>query len=325
MATTQVPDSRFDWLVDHFQPQKSIGALLSVTDIAGLVKGASEGAGLGNQFLANIRDCDGIFHIVRSFRDDTVQHTETRVDPVRDLEIISQELLAKDLEILNKTKEQLSRSRSSFGQSPEKKLELEVCEKVLSHLERGEDIRDLKWQNPEIQTINKWRLMVVKPRIFLVNMSKEEFLDTNVRDSILVPIEAWLKLKGASFDSVIPYSVSFEEEIQLGFVEEGEELNSQISQIIKEGYRTLSLIHYFTCGEEEVRCWTIRQGTTAPKAAGVIHSDFEKGFIKAEVMPFESYQQVGSEAKMRATGKIRSEGKSYEVQDGDILFFKGKY
>jgi obg-like ATPase 1 len=313
-AYVEVPDARFDWLVEHFKPASSVRALLSVYDIAGLVRGASTGAGLGNQFLSHIRECDGIFHVVRLFEDSEVIHDEGSVDPIRDLEIITNELRAKDIEGLKKNIEHLE--RYGVRQDKTKKVELDLFVRVLDHLEKGEDIRNMEWKNTEIELINTLRLFAVKPRIYLANMSKDDFLKK--KNKWGVKLKKWVDEHGG--DPIIPYSIGVEEALVKGEIIEG--AVSQIPKIIKTGYQRLELIYFFTCGEDEVKCWTIRKGTKAPQAAGVIHSDFEKGFIKAEVMKFDEYKEAGSEAAMKAAGKYRQEGKNYEVLDGDIIFFK---
>jgi obg-like ATPase 1 len=315
-AYVEVPDPRFDWLVAHFKPASAVRALLSVTDIAGLVRGASTGAGLGNQFLSHIRDCDGIFHVVRVFEDETVTHDEGSVEPVRDLEIISAELRAKDIEQLKKNIEQLE--RYGVRQDKTKKVELDLLIKVLEHLEKGQDIRNLDWKVSEVEIINNLRLFAVKPRIYLANMSKDDFIKK--KNKWGMKLKKWVEENGN--DPIIPYSVTIEDELIASGGQSPAGVASQIPKIIKAGYHHLSLAHYFTCGEDEVKCWTIKRGTKAPQAAGIIHTDFERGFIKAEVMKFEEYKELGSEAAMKAAGKYRVEGKNYEVQDGDIIFFK---
>ena len=315
-AFVEVPDARFDWLVDHFKPASAVRALLSVTDIAGLVRGASTGSGLGNQFLSHIRECDGIFHVVRVFEQSEVIHDEGSVDPVRDLEIIHAELRAKDIEHLKKSIEHLE--RYGVRQDKTKKVELDLLLRVCELLEKGSDIRSMEWKNTEIEIINGLRLFAVKPRIYLANMSEEDFLKK--KNKFGAKLKKWVDENGG--DPIIPYSVAIEESLIASGGKLPEGATSQIPKIIKCGYHTLSLIHYFTCGEDEVKCWTIKRGTKAPQAAGVIHSDFERGFIKAEVMKYEEYKEAGSEAAVKAAGKYRIEGKGYEVQDGDIIFFK---
>jgi len=190
--------------------------------------------------------------------------------------------------------------------------------RVLDHLEKGEDIRNLDWKNTEIEIINNLRLFAVKPRIYLANMSKEDFIKK--KNKWGAKLKKWVEDHGN--DPIIPYSVSIEEELIASGGKSPEGVNSQIPKIIKTGYQYLNLVYYFTCGEDEVKCWTVKRGTKAPQAAGVIHSDFEKGFIKAEVMKFDDYKEAGSEAAMKSAGKYRVEGKNYEVQDGDIIFFR---
>jgi len=280
-----------------------------------------------------------------------ITHSEITVDPIRDLEIIFHELRAKDIENLQKAKDQLSR-----GTDQTKKDSHALCLRLLSHLQKGEDIRTMEWNDNEVSLIKQWRLFAVKPRIYLINMSSLGFLDarTPPKDSQMTPeqlwiskIEKWAEKNGN--DPLIPFSVKYEQELIVA--KEDEELlkweeeertgvstspsssssssliyckGSQIPDIVKAGYQNLNLIHYFTVGPDEVKCWTVRKGITAPEAAGVIHSDFEKGFIKAEVMNFGEFQSKGSEAAMKACGRYRTEGRDYIVEDGDIMFFKFK-
>eukprot|EP00008_Paramoeba_atlantica_P003300 CAMPEP_0201476550 /NCGR_PEP_ID=MMETSP0151_2-20130828/1735_1 /ASSEMBLY_ACC=CAM_ASM_000257 /TAXON_ID=200890 /ORGANISM="Paramoeba atlantica, Strain 621/1 / CCAP 1560/9" /LENGTH=387 /DNA_ID=CAMNT_0047856955 /DNA_START=53 /DNA_END=1216 /DNA_ORIENTATION=- len=315
-AYVEVPDKRYDWLVKHFKPASAVRAILSVTDIAGLVKGASSGAGLGNQFLSHIRECDGIFHVVRIFDNADVIHDEGSVDPVRDLDIISEELLAKDIEGMKKTIDHLE--RVGVRQDKTKKIELDLAKKIMECLEGGEDIRSKHWKGSEIEIINTWRLFAVKPRIYLANMSANDYLKK--KNKWGAKLKKWVEEHGN--DPIIPYSVEIEQELLASDGAKPEGARSQMPKVIKTGYMNLNLIHYFTTGVDEVKCWTIRKGTKAPQAAGVIHTDFEKGFQKAEVMKYDDFAELGSEAAMKSAGKYRSEGKNYEVCDGDMVFFK---
>jgi obg-like ATPase 1 len=334
-----------------------VGPILAVTDIAGLIRGASEGAGLGNQFLSHIRDCDGIYHIVRAFDDDRILHTEVGVDPVRDIDVICNELRQKDLETLSNHRDQLKR----FVNDQKKKEEYQLCTKVLETLQEKVNITTLTWRDDEVEVIRKWRLLGVKPRIILLNMSSFGYQHAQKSheegeevsgDGGNVGCEKELeRLKaitewGAEHNTpVIPYSVKYEQEIiekeEFALLEYEEFIAStkittlpppsllhdppsQIPTIIQSGYHLLQLIHYFTYGKDEVKCWSITKGTQAPAASRLIHTDFEAGFIRADVMSFENYRKMKSEVAMKNAGLIRSEGRDYVVKDGDMIVFRIK-
>ncbi|OMJ26187.1 Obg-like ATPase 1 [Smittium culicis] len=323
-----VPDERFDWLCDHFKPSTKIPAYLTVIDIAGLVKGAAEGAGLGNAFLSHVRAVDAIFHVVRAFSDPDVVHVEGDIDPTRDLEIIHNELRLKDIELLKKIVDVLEkklRTGSGGTADKDKKDECAFLKKLLEFLEEGNDVRNGNWNNKEVEYINSQQLITAKPVIYLANVSEKDYLRR--KNKYLAKIKAWIDEKYPG-DQLIPFSGVFEHGLTLldseARAERLKELEavSVLPKIIVSGYSTLQLGYYFTCGPIEVRAWTIRKGTKAPKAAGVIHSDFERGFIMAEVYNYADILELGSEAAVKAAGKYQQKGKDYVVSEGDIIFFK---
>ncbi|KAF5370440.1 hypothetical protein D9615_009760 [Tricholomella constricta] len=304
-ARIPVPDARFDWLYETYKPGSRVPAFLTCIDIAGLTAGASTGAGLGNAFLSHVRAVDGIFQMVRAFDDAEVIHVEGDVDPLRDMEIIHTELRLKDIEWVEKALDNLKKAGRSLGSNSladkAKKEEIAIVEKVLKVLTvENKDIRKAEWNNKE-STPSYMRL--------------------------LPKIKAWIDEHNPG-DSLIPFSVSLEERLVIMSPEEKKEeeakvgATSALGKITQAGYRSLDLIRYFTCGPQEVRAWTIRRGTKAPQAAGVIHSDFENKFVCGEIMSYEDLKEHGSEAAVKAAGKLRQQGKPYEMIDGDIAYWK---
>mmetsp|Transcript_15808 Transcript_15808/g.61775 ORF Transcript_15808/g.61775 Transcript_15808/m.61775 type:complete len:391 (-) Transcript_15808:35-1207(-) len=323
VARVPVPDARFDYLVDVHKPAKNEAAALTVTDIAGLVKGAHEGQGLGNAFLSHIRAVDGIFHVLRIFENEEIVHVEGEVDPVRDMDIIHNELRLKDVESIQTYVAPLAKQA---GRDKKLKDEVEFIQNVLLPYVRDEkkDVRAGNWKNNEVEWINNMQLLSAKPVIYLINMSERGYLRKKSR--WLSKIVKWVQEHGEG--PLIPFCGALEavlhgienpEEKAAYAAENGQ---SQIDKIVQTGYHALNLIHYFTGGPDEVKCWTIRKGTKAPEAAGVIHTDFQRGFICAEVMAFEDFKEHGNEQAVRAAGKYKQQGKNYVVQDGDIMFFK---
>eukprot|EP01029_Cantina_marsupialis_P027615 TRINITY_DN773092_c0_g1_i1.p1 TRINITY_DN773092_c0_g1~~TRINITY_DN773092_c0_g1_i1.p1 ORF type:complete len:395 (-),score=102.24 TRINITY_DN773092_c0_g1_i1:191-1273(-) len=317
-----VPDERFDHLVKSFEPKSVVPAVLAIHDIAGLVKGAAEGKGLGNAFLANINAVDGIFHMVRAFRDKHVTHVEESVDPVRDIQIINNELLLKDIEqVQNLVDSQRKNVERGLG-GKEKKQEFEILEKVLAHMKEGKLIRGHSWNAKEVEILNTLLLLTAKPMIYLVNLSYKDYARKG--NKWLPKIIEYVKSQGS--EPVIPFSAAYEEAAATGesekILEACKGCKSMMPKIIKAGYKHLQLIHYLTAGKPEVRAWTIRKGTLAPAAAGVIHTDMEKGFIKAEVMKFTDFKELGSESAVKSAGKQKAEGKNYVMKDGDMVYFR---
>jgi len=322
-ARVNVPDERYEWLVDHWKPASKVPACLQITDIAGLIRGASTGEGLGNAFLSHIRATDGIFHVCRIFEDAEVTHVEGNIDPIRDLEIIFEELIIKDTEVVEKHLEGFERLARQT--KDKKKLqELDTLQRVLAALKEKKQIRFCEWKVNDIEFLNTLQLLTAKPAAYLVNMSENDYFKRGSK--WLVKLKKWVDEHGG--EPMVPFCGAFEAKI---FEMEPEEAKkyceankttSAIPKIIKTGYNALELIHFFTCGADEVRAWTIRKGTKAPQAAGVIHTDFEKGFICADTMKYDDYKEHGSEPAVKAAGKLRQEGKTYVVNDGDIMFFK---
>lgn len=313
VAKVPVADDRFDFLISKHKPKSRVPATLTVYDIAGLVRGAHKGDGLGNSFLSHIQAVDGIYHLVRAFDDEAVAHHENDVDPIRDLEVICEELVMKDLEMLGKRMDDLKHKIERFNDDKAIK-EMELCQKVKELLDQKKWIKDQEWNAKEIDFLNEFRFFSAKPVVYLVNISEKDF--KRKKNKYLPKINEWIKTNCPG--KMIPYSVSYEEER----VRSGSDSPSMIDKIINTGYDSLDLIRFFTAGPDEVRGWTVRKGSKAPQAAGVIHTDFEKGFICAEVMKYEDFNELGTEGKVKAAGKYRQNGREYVVLDGDIIFFK---
>ncbi|XP_052812436.1 obg-like ATPase 1 [Mya arenaria] len=320
-----VPDERYNFLCEHYQPASKVPAFLNVVDIAGLVKGAHEGKGLGNAFLSNIKACDAIFHVVRAFSDEEVIHVEGDVDPSRDLQIIHDELRLKDLEAVNKQLEPLERTVGR-GSDKGKKPEYECLKKVHECLNSGKWVRNLHFDAKEIDILNQHLFITAKPVIYLVNMSEKDYI--RKKNKWLPKIKEWVDSNEAGA-TVILFSAAFElnlldlqteEEKQAYIKEKG--APSALEKIVVTGYKALGLIYFFTGGKDEVKCWTIQKGTKAPQAAGRIHTDMEKGFIMAEVMAYNDFHEAGSDAACKAAGKYKQKGREYVVEDGDIIFYK---
>lgn len=324
-AKVVIEDERFDWLVKFFKPKNSIQAYLSVFDIAGLVKNAHQGEGLGNNFLSNIAAVDGIYHVVRAFENDEILHTEGKVDPVRDLEIINSELIYKDISHCERCLEDVTKVLSRNKKDKVKQDEHNVLTAVLEHLKENRWVKDKVWKNAEVEIINEFNFLTAKPVVYLVNMSESNFLKQ--KNKFFKQICEWVEKNNKG--TVLPFSAELEQKL-LGMSEEEQKeylkdctiKKSMLDKIAKTGYSEINLIHFFTCGQDEVKCWTIRKGTKAPQAAGVIHTDFEKGFICVEVYKYADLVQYGSESEVKANGKYLQKGKDYVVEDGDILFFK---
>ncbi|KAJ8019879.1 Obg-like ATPase 1 [Holothuria leucospilota] len=320
-----VPDARFDFLCDHFKPVSKVPAFLNVTDIAGLVQGAHEGAGLGNAFLSHIKACDAIFHLMRAFTDDDVTHVEGEVDPVRDLQIIFDELRLKDMDYLEKQINDMEK-KVIRGGDKKAKPEYDFLQRIHKYLEdEKKPLRHQEYNAVEIEILNKHLLITAKPIIYLINLSEKDYI--RKKNKWLPKIKEWIDAndKGAM---IIPFSASLE--LKLFEMEEEEKekyladcsTTSNLDKIITSGFKALHLEYFFTTGEDEVKAWTIQKGTKAPQAAGRIHTDFEKGFIMAEVMKFDDFKELENEAAVKAAGKYRQQGRNYTVEDGDIIFFK---
>lgn len=322
-----VHDPRFENLCQMYKPKSMVSASISIFDIAGLVKGASEGAGLGNAFLSHIDAVDGIYHVVRAFDNEEVIHDMGDVDPIRDMEVITDELFAKDKQKLAKIKApiQLQIDRKNDRNA---KDEMAILVKVEEMLNARQPIRDGTWLTKEIEFLNTLLFLTAKPVVYIINIGYEEY--KKKKNKWLPKIAGWIKENGGG--PMIPFSAEFEKEVlsNAGSIKKedrdsaADQLGapSMMAKIVNAGYNHLHLIHYFTAGADEVKCWTIRDGTKAPQAAGVIHTDFERGFICAEIMAYDDLVEHGSEAGVKAEGKYHQKGKDYEVQDGDIIYFK---
>jgi len=325
-ARVPVPDERFNWLVEHHKPASKVPAFLNVTDIAGLVKGASEGQGLGNAFLGHIRACDALFHLCRTFEDPEITHVEGEVDPVRDLDIINEELRLKDEEYFEKIYDDVERKYVRGGDKA-LKAEYEILTKLKKMLlEDKKHLRFGDWNQADIEVLNKHLFITSKPMLYLVNLSEKDFM--RKKNKWLPKIKEYVD-KNDPGAMIIPFSGAFEqklmdletEEEKKAYLEETK-CTSILDKIIVQGYKALQLQYFFTAGPDEVKAWTIQKGFKAPQAAGKIHTDFEKGFIMAEVMKFDEYKEHGSESAVKAAGGYRQQGKNYVVMDGDIIFFK---
>mmetsp|Transcript_113602 Transcript_113602/g.244590 ORF Transcript_113602/g.244590 Transcript_113602/m.244590 type:complete len:409 (-) Transcript_113602:112-1338(-) len=326
-----VPDQRFKWLCELWQPASIIPAYLHVTDIAGLIRGASEGAGLGNAFLSHIQAVDGLYHVIRAFDDPEVVHVDDSVDPIRDLETIMYELCRKDQAYIQGVKE---RKEAELKRDPKKKptpAYYSMMDKVDEMLEANVPLRNGEWSLEDIARINDImpQAITLKPIVYLINIDKRSFLRKG--NKWFAPINEWVQSHGGG--TIIPFSVAWEQELwhlrddpagREAFLAEANGLKSVLPRIVKVGYNVLNLCYFFTAGEDEVRAWTIPTGALAPEAAGAIHTDFERGFIKAEVMAYSDFKELAtgkSVAPIKAAGKYRQEGKQYVVQDGDIIHF----
>ena len=324
LAKVEVPDERFDKLVEIYKPKKEAPASLNILDIAGLVKGASTGAGMGNSFLSHISSVDGIFHVVRAFDDEEVLHYEGEVDPIRDLEIIHFELMEKDRTALEKNLGELV-NQIKKPNHKDALFEKEVLDKVAELYKEGKNVRDADWSYKEIDVLNKHLFFTAKPVVYLINISEADYLKR--KNKWLGKIKGWIDTHGGG--KIIPYSVAYELKLSNATPEEKNKIiggqvgaESALSKIITSGYHSLDLIHFFTSGEDEVKCWTIRKDCKGPQAAGVIHTDFERGYISADVTKYDDLIRLGTEQEVKKAGLIRNEGKNYEVSDGDIIYFK---
>ena len=316
-----VPDQRLGVLEDLVNPQKVIPTVIEFVDIAGLVKGASKGEGLGNKFLANIREVDAIAHVIRCFEDENITHVAGTVDPVFDKEVIDNELQLKDLESIEKKITRLEKIAKSGDAKARKTVEdLNFFKEVL---EAGKNLRSLTDVQDQLESVRDLQLLTIKPVIYVANIDEDSLPQGNKHSDALREVAA------AEESEIIIIAGSIEAQIaelepdeQQMFMEEYGLTESGLSQLIKASYQLLDLITYFTAGPKEVRAWTIKKGWKAPQAAGTIHTDFEKGFIKAEVIKLDDYQSLGSELACKEAGKIAVEGKEYVVKDGDIMHFR---
>jgi len=317
-----VPDERLNKLEDLVKPQRVVPTVIEIVDIAGLVKGASKGEGLGNQFLSNIRETDAIIHVLRCFEDPNVVHVDGSVDPVRDKDTIDTELQLKDLESVDRKIQRLE--KIAKGGDKEAKKGIEICKIYKAHLETGKSARSAPVNKDDEKYIEDAFLLTIKPVLYVCNVDEKSLKTGNKYVETIRQLvkdeNAEVLVIAAGVESEIAQLESFEDRqvflADLGLEESG------VAKLIKAAYRLLSLFTYFTAGVKEVRAWTIHQGMTAPQAAGIIHTDFEKGFIKAEVIHYNDFINYGSESACRDAGKLSIEGKEYVVQDGDVMHFR---
>ena len=323
VGVVNVPDPRLEVLESLVNPERVIPATVEIVDIAGLVKGASKGEGLGNQFLGNIRETDAIIHVLRCFEDPNIVHVDGSIDPIRDKETIDIELQLKDLESVEKRLDKVSRAAKTGNKEAQK--EIEILDLLKSCLESGNSVRTLIFDNKDQQIfVNSLQLITDKPVLYVCNVDESAAATGNamverVKEAVASE-NAEVIVLAVGTEADITELESYEERQMfledMGLTEPGS------AKLIRSAYKLLNLETYFTAGVKEVRAWTIKVGSTAPVAAGVIHTDFEKGFIRAEVIAFEDYKHYGSEQKVKEAGKVRVEGKEYIVQDGDVIHFR---
>ena len=322
VGVVAVPDDRLDKLTEMYKPEKTTHAIIEFVDIAGLVKGASKGEGLGNKFLSHIRETDAICEVVRCFEDSNVVHVDGNIDPIRDIETINLELIFADIETVNK---RLDKAKKNLKADKKYQEEIDLLEKIKENLENGISARAIEFNDDEKVLVKDMFLLTTKPILYIANVSEEQLADAET-DQAVNKVREYAKKEKAE---VIPLCIKVEEELSglddddkkemlemLGLSESG------LDKVIKKSYDLLGLMSFLTAGEPEVRAWTIKKGTKAPQAAGKIHSDIERGFIKAEVVSFKDLMEQGSMVAAKEKGLVRSEGKEYVMQDGDIVLFK---
>ena len=323
VGVVEVPDKRLNRLAEIVDPKRIVPTTFEFTDIAGIVKGASEGEGLGNKFLANIREVDAIVHVVRAFEDDNVTHVSNKVSPADDIETINLELTLADLESISKRYDRVSKqARSGDKEAAE---ELAVFDKIKPALEEGQPVRTLTFGEEEQKIVNSLFLLTSKPVLYVANVGEEDMADPTSNPHYQT-IKAIANAEGAE---VVGISAEIEEELSALDDEERdmflEDLGASepgLNRLIRQSYALLNLGTFFTAGVQEVRAWTFVKGMKAPQAAGVIHTDFERGFIRAETISYEDYDQYNGEKGARDAGRMRQEGKDYVVQDGDVMLFR---
>lgn len=323
VGVVTVPDERIDVLTKMYESDKTTYATIEFVDIAGLVKGASKGEGLGNKFLSHIRETDAIAHIVRCFNDEKIVHVSGKIDPIEDIETISLELVFSDIETIAKRIERVAKQ----VKANDKKAiaEMDVLNRITKHLEDGKPVRTMELEDEERELLKEVYLLTDKPVIYVANVSESQ-IDNMENDPYVLKVKEYAKAEGAE---VITLCAKLEEDLselenedRLMLMEDYGIVESGLDKLIKASYSLLGLISYLTAGKQEVRAWTIKKGTKAPQAAGKIHSDFERGFIKAEVVSYDDLMKYGSMLATKEKGLVRLEGKDYIVKDGDIILFR---
>jgi ribosome-binding ATPase len=315
-----IPDTRLDKLAAIVEPQKVIPTTMEFTDIAGLVAGASKGEGLGNQFLANIRECDAISHVVRCFEDSNVTHVSDKIDPASDIETINTELALSDLESVEKFLDKASRVAKSGDKDAQRQVA--VLEKVKTHLDEAKPVRSLNLAKEELADLYSLHLLTIKPVMYIANVDEEGF-DNNPHLDTVRAIAAEEGAEVVAICNKLEAEIAeLEDDEKLEFLQDLGMEEPGLDRVIRAGYTLLGLQTYFTAGVKEVRAWTVKQGATAPQAAAVIHTDFEKGFIRAEVVGYQDFVDNNGENGAKDAGKWRLEGKEYIVADGDVIHFR---
>ena len=321
VGVVPVPDERLDVLTQMYKPEKTTHAIIEFVDIAGLVKGASKGEGLGNKFLSHIREVDSIVEVVRCFNDPNIVHVDGSINPVRDIETINLELIFADIETIDKRIDNVKKKLKADKKCQE---ELDLLEKVKKTLEEGKSARTIQLTDEEKELLKESFLLTMKPILYIANVSEEQL--SNENDESVKQVEEYAKQENAQ---VIPLCVKIEEELASLEGEDKKEMlealglkESGLDKVIKASYDLLGLMSFLTAGEPEVRAWTIKKGTKAPQAAGKIHSDIERGFIRAEIVSYDDLIKEGSMVASKEKGLVRSEGKEYIMQDGDIVLFR---
>ncbi len=318
-----VPDERLDKLAEMYNPQKLTPAVIEFVDIAGLVKGASKGEGLGNKFLSHIREVDAIVHVVRCFEDTNITHVDGNINPLRDIETISLELIFADIEMIDR---RIDRTKKAMKGDKSLSAELDLLERVKAVLEEGKPARSIEYTPEEAEIMKEVSLLSLKPVLYAANVAEDDFTKGIENNKFVNSVK---ELAASEGSEVIAVSAKIEEEIseldadeKAMFLSDLNMSESGLDRLIKASYKLLGLISYLTAGEPEVRAWTIKDGTKAPQAAGKIHSDFERGFIRAEVVAYDDLMACGSMNAAKEKGLVRSEGKEYVMKDGDIVLFR---
>ncbi len=323
VGVVAVPDKRLDKLAEMYDPDKYTPATIEFVDIAGLVKGASKGEGLGNKFLSNIRECDAIVHVVRCFENDDIVHVEGSIDPKRDIETINLELVLSDVEMIER---RIDKTQKLIKADKKYQADLDFFKRVLDTLNEGKSARSVECSEEEAELLSSVALLTNKPIIYAANMSDEDFSNGIDDNKYLAQVK---EIAAEEHAGVLPICAGLEEEIADMDKEEKEMFladmglsSSGLDRLITECYSLLGLISYLTAGKQEVRAWTIKKGTKAPQAAGKIHTDFERGFIRAEVIAYDDLIECGSMTVAKEKGLVRSEGKEYVMKDGDVVLFR---
>ena len=323
VGVVDVPDHRIDRLAEMYNPKKVTRAYIEFVDIAGLVKGASKGEGLGNKFLSHIREVDAIVHVVRCFEDENITHVEGSIDPIRDIETINLELIFSDVEMVER---RIDRTKKAMKGNKALAAELELLERLKAHLEEGNPARSLEYTEEELLVMKEIALISMKPVIYAANVAEGDMASDLENNAFVNRV---IEFAAGENSEVMVVSARIEEEIselegeeKEMFLEELGMNESGLDRLIKASYKLLGLISYLTAGEPEVRAWTITNGTKAPQAAGKIHTDFERGFIRAEVVAYDDLMECGTMTAAKEKGLVRSEGKEYVMKDGDIVLFR---